>query len=180
MAVYSPGGASGHAGNRHGSGHLHTDGGNRHIQPGCGADFGHQVQVGIIQCERHIAQCLAFLSEFDLSCFLHFLSSETKIPLWRWQRMMIFMLANTICCIITSVLLNVVDYRQVRQTMPALLCIYSSQGVLISFSFSAGWNPKQDQEKVRAGGQRLRQRATQGGRGGATQRGPRRVQVLFC
>uniref|UniRef100_A0A3Q3C6Y6 Lysosomal dipeptide transporter MFSD1 n=1 Tax=Haplochromis burtoni TaxID=8153 RepID=A0A3Q3C6Y6_HAPBU len=41
-------------------------------------------------------------------------SSETKIPLWRWQRMMIFMLANTISCIVTSVLLNVVDHRQVR------------------------------------------------------------------
>lgn len=39
-------------------------------------------------------------------------SSETKIPLWRWQRMMIFMLANTICCIVTSVLLNMVDHRQ--------------------------------------------------------------------
>ncbi|KAK5602923.1 hypothetical protein CRENBAI_019533 [Crenichthys baileyi] len=39
-------------------------------------------------------------------------SSETKIPLWRWQRMMIFMLGNTICCIVTSVLLNVVDHRQ--------------------------------------------------------------------
>uniref|UniRef100_I3KVR6 Lysosomal dipeptide transporter MFSD1 n=1 Tax=Oreochromis niloticus TaxID=8128 RepID=I3KVR6_ORENI len=41
-------------------------------------------------------------------------SSETKIPLWRWQRMMIFMLANTISCIVTSVLLNIVDHRQVR------------------------------------------------------------------
>uniref|UniRef100_A0A668RWZ2 Lysosomal dipeptide transporter MFSD1 n=1 Tax=Oreochromis aureus TaxID=47969 RepID=A0A668RWZ2_OREAU len=39
-------------------------------------------------------------------------SSETKIPLWRWQRMMIFMLANTISCIVTSVLLNIVDHRQ--------------------------------------------------------------------
>ncbi|KAJ7984544.1 hypothetical protein DPEC_G00355900 [Dallia pectoralis] len=39
-------------------------------------------------------------------------SSDTKIPLWRWQQMMIFMLANTIACIVTSVLLNVVDHRQ--------------------------------------------------------------------
>ncbi|XP_037134413.1 major facilitator superfamily domain-containing protein 1 isoform X2 [Syngnathus acus] len=38
--------------------------------------------------------------------------SDTKIPLWRWQRMMIFMLANTIACIVTSVLLNIVDGRQ--------------------------------------------------------------------
>ncbi|KAM9488663.1 lysosomal dipeptide transporter MFSD1 [Clarias gariepinus] len=39
-------------------------------------------------------------------------SSDAKIPLWRWQRMMIFMLANTICCIITSTLLNIIDRRQ--------------------------------------------------------------------
>ncbi|XP_054624053.1 major facilitator superfamily domain-containing protein 1-like isoform X2 [Dunckerocampus dactyliophorus] len=39
-------------------------------------------------------------------------SSDTKIPLWRWQRMMIFMLANIICCIITLGLLNIVDHKQ--------------------------------------------------------------------
>lgn len=39
-------------------------------------------------------------------------SSDAKIPVWRWQRMMIFMLANTIACIVTSVVLNVVDRRQ--------------------------------------------------------------------
>lgn len=39
-------------------------------------------------------------------------SSDVKIPLWRWQYMMIFMLANTISCIITSTILNIVDYRQ--------------------------------------------------------------------
>lgn len=39
-------------------------------------------------------------------------SSEAKIPLWRWQQMMIFMLANTIGCICTSVALNVFDKRQ--------------------------------------------------------------------
>ncbi|KAG1944484.1 major facilitator superfamily domain-containing protein 1 [Pimephales promelas] len=39
-------------------------------------------------------------------------SSDVKIPLWRWQHMMIFMLANTISCIITSGILNIVDYRQ--------------------------------------------------------------------
>ncbi|KAM6951155.1 lysosomal dipeptide transporter MFSD1 [Aplochiton taeniatus] len=39
-------------------------------------------------------------------------SSDAKIPVWRWQRMMIFMLANTIACIITSVVLNIVDHRQ--------------------------------------------------------------------
>ncbi|KAM6054417.1 lysosomal dipeptide transporter MFSD1-like isoform 2-T2 [Chlamydotis macqueenii] len=39
-------------------------------------------------------------------------SSELKIPLWRWQQMMIFMLANTIACIVASVSLNVVDKKQ--------------------------------------------------------------------
>lgn len=39
-------------------------------------------------------------------------SSDVKIPLWRWQYMMIFMLANTIGCIVTSTILNIVDYRQ--------------------------------------------------------------------
>ncbi|KAG8145556.1 hypothetical protein E2320_012075 [Naja naja] len=39
-------------------------------------------------------------------------SSELKIPLWRWQQMMIFMLANTIACIGTSVCLNIVDKKQ--------------------------------------------------------------------
>lgn len=44
-------------------------------------------------------------------------SSLAKIPLWRWQWMMIFMVANTVCCLITSVLLNVVDHRQVRNVL---------------------------------------------------------------
>ncbi|XP_029813789.1 major facilitator superfamily domain-containing protein 1-like isoform X3 [Manacus vitellinus] len=39
-------------------------------------------------------------------------SSELKIPLWRWQQMMIFMLANTVACIIASIGLNVVDKKQ--------------------------------------------------------------------
>ncbi|XP_059835245.1 major facilitator superfamily domain-containing protein 1-like isoform X2 [Hypanus sabinus] len=38
--------------------------------------------------------------------------SDPKIPVWRWQWMLIFMLANTICCFITSVILNIVDTRQ--------------------------------------------------------------------
>lgn len=39
-------------------------------------------------------------------------NSDAKIPLWRWQQMMIFMLANTISCIVTSSILNIVDHRQ--------------------------------------------------------------------
>ncbi|XP_063790708.1 major facilitator superfamily domain-containing protein 1-like isoform X2 [Pseudophryne corroboree] len=39
-------------------------------------------------------------------------SSESKIPLWRWQQMMIFMLANTVACIVTSVTVNIVDRKQ--------------------------------------------------------------------
>lgn len=41
------------------------------------------------------------------------LLSTAKIPLWRWQRMLLFMLANLICCIVTTMLLNLVDHRQV-------------------------------------------------------------------
>ncbi|MCJ8729073.1 hypothetical protein PDJAM_G00012190 [Pangasius djambal] len=39
-------------------------------------------------------------------------NSDVKIPLWRWQRMMIFMLANTIGCIIMSTVLNIIDRRE--------------------------------------------------------------------
>lgn len=38
--------------------------------------------------------------------------SDVKIPVWRWQQVMIFMLANTICCVVVSGLLNIVDSRQ--------------------------------------------------------------------
>nr|XP_020668786.1 major facilitator superfamily domain-containing protein 1-like [Pogona vitticeps] len=39
-------------------------------------------------------------------------SSELKIPLWRWQHMMIFMLANTIACIIVAIGLNIIDKKK--------------------------------------------------------------------
>ncbi|XP_061849938.1 major facilitator superfamily domain-containing protein 1-like isoform X2 [Colius striatus] len=39
-------------------------------------------------------------------------AGELKIPLWRWQQMMIFMLANTAACIVASLSLNVVDTKQ--------------------------------------------------------------------
>uniref|UniRef100_A0A8C5QZE5 Lysosomal dipeptide transporter MFSD1 n=1 Tax=Leptobrachium leishanense TaxID=445787 RepID=A0A8C5QZE5_9ANUR len=52
------------------------------------------------------------LSNLIVGAILGSKSSEDKIPLWRWQRMMIFMLANTIACIATSVTLNVVDKKQ--------------------------------------------------------------------
>jgi len=105
------------------------------------------------------------------------LSSETKIPLWRWQRMMIFMLANTIGCIVTSVVLNIVDHRQVRHPFE-LACEFSQvhQTVAISLSrcarfvdtrFSTGWNSEQDNQEVRAARERLGPRAPQPGRGGA-------------
>ncbi|XP_072916536.1 lysosomal dipeptide transporter MFSD1-like isoform X1 [Hemitrygon akajei] len=38
--------------------------------------------------------------------------SDPKIPVWRWQWTLIFMLANTICCFITSIILNIVDTKQ--------------------------------------------------------------------
>ncbi|XP_035258929.1 major facilitator superfamily domain-containing protein 1 isoform X1 [Anguilla rostrata] len=52
------------------------------------------------------------LSNLIVGQILGTTSSDAKIPLWRWQRMMVFMLANTVSCIVTSVLLNIVDHRQ--------------------------------------------------------------------
>lgn len=49
-----------------------------------------------------------------------FSCSGAEIPLWRWQRMLIFLLANAGGCTITSVLLNVADYRQVRDSTDSL------------------------------------------------------------
>lgn len=40
-------------------------------------------------------------------------SGQLKMPLWHWQQMMIFMLANTIACIVVSVSLKVVEKKQV-------------------------------------------------------------------
>ncbi|KAG2455571.1 major facilitator superfamily domain-containing protein 1 isoform X1 [Polypterus senegalus] len=39
-------------------------------------------------------------------------SSDVKIPLWRWQRMMIFMFANIVACIVSCGALNIVDKQQ--------------------------------------------------------------------
>ncbi|XP_048408495.1 major facilitator superfamily domain-containing protein 1 isoform X2 [Stegostoma tigrinum] len=36
-------------------------------------------------------------------------SRNLKIPLWRWQQVMIFLLANIISCVIASIFLNIVD-----------------------------------------------------------------------
>lgn len=96
-------------------------------------------------------------------------SSETKIPLWRWQRMMIFMLANTICCIVTSVFLNIVDYRQVRHLCAPLYEIRATELTAFHATFSAGRDSEQDNQEVGAGGRRLGAGAAQpeAGRGGA-------------
>ncbi|MBN3274689.1 MFSD1 protein, partial [Polyodon spathula] len=45
-------------------------------------------------------------------------SSAVKIPLERWQEVMLFMLANTIGCIVCSLILNFEDKRQVRKACP--------------------------------------------------------------
>lgn len=127
--------------------------------------------------------CVRNLLTFPVSFF--FLASETKIPLWRWQRMMIFMLANTISCIVTSVLLNVVDHRQVRlptDFLYTILCVSKYVCVCLSISyafvFSTGWYPEQDNEKVR---EWRRQRATQPGREWAKWRwGGWLSQISFC
>uniref|UniRef100_A0A3B3XBM0 Lysosomal dipeptide transporter MFSD1 n=1 Tax=Poecilia mexicana TaxID=48701 RepID=A0A3B3XBM0_9TELE len=93
-------------------------------------------------------------------------SSEAKIPLWRWQRMMIFMLANTVCCIVASLLLNIVDRRQVRhRRRPAdALCFVA----LTAFcpDVPAGRAAEQDDQKVAAGRGRRRARAAHPDAGG--------------
>ncbi|KAM9372522.1 lysosomal dipeptide transporter MFSD1-like [Phaethornis superciliosus] len=52
------------------------------------------------------------LSNLIVGHILGTTSSELKIPLWRWQQMMIFMLANTVACIVSSISLNIVDKKQ--------------------------------------------------------------------
>uniref|UniRef100_A0A8C5R290 Lysosomal dipeptide transporter MFSD1 n=1 Tax=Leptobrachium leishanense TaxID=445787 RepID=A0A8C5R290_9ANUR len=39
-------------------------------------------------------------------------SSEAKIPLWRWQQMIILILVITMACVATSIALNIVDKKQ--------------------------------------------------------------------
>ncbi|XP_075891690.1 lysosomal dipeptide transporter MFSD1-like [Nelusetta ayraudi] len=52
------------------------------------------------------------VSNLIIGAVLGTTSSTAKIPMWRWQRMLLFMLGNLICCIITTALLNLVDHRQ--------------------------------------------------------------------
>lgn len=123
VALYSPGGPSGNSGDSYGSCHLSTDGGNWHIQPCRWPDLGNQVKVELTAAQwwcdvnkltysffsrRSVMACLY------VNCARLLCGSDAKIPLWRWQQMMVFMLANTIACIVTSVVLNIVDHRQVR------------------------------------------------------------------
>ncbi|XP_072416186.1 lysosomal dipeptide transporter MFSD1 [Chiloscyllium punctatum] len=39
-------------------------------------------------------------------------SRSLKIPVWHWQRVMIFLLANIISCVIASIFLNIVDKQE--------------------------------------------------------------------
>lgn len=84
--------------------------------------------------------CAVKMSHHPLGCFaqickrgnpivffcFHF-ASELKIPLWRWQQMMVFMLANTIACIFASVSLNIVDRKQVRIGLLWSICPMEAQ-----------------------------------------------------
>lgn len=78
------------------------------------------------------------------------LCSTTRIPLWRWQRMMIFMMANTVCSIVTSVLLNIVDGKQVRKTRRHLVNI--GNAISVNICSSVGRDPKQDNQKLQLKG----------------------------
>lgn len=106
VAIHLSGGASGCRRNRHWSGKCCPHGWNRDISSDHRIHFRHQEQV--------IMLCAAKLSTtHSLICGLS--SRVGKIPLWRWQWMVIYMLINAFGCIISSVLLNIVDHRQVRQ-----------------------------------------------------------------
>lgn len=68
--------------------------------------------------------------------------------------MMVFMLANMVSCIVTAALLNIVDHRQVRhptEHLYAVLCISCEYSTFIFVFVSAGRDPEQDKQKVRAG-----------------------------
>lgn len=104
--IHQSGGASGHIGICHRSGKRFLYGWDRCILSDHWIHFRHQQQVKVL--------CRVRLSgTHSLICGL--LSRVVKIPLWRWQWMMIYMLINAIGCIISSVLLNIVDHRQARQ-----------------------------------------------------------------
>lgn len=106
MDIHQSGGASGHIGICHRSGSRFLYGWDRCILSDHWIHFRHQQQVKVL--------CRVRLSgTHSLICGL--LSRVVKIPLWRWQWMMIYMLINAIGCIISSVLLNIVDHRQARQ-----------------------------------------------------------------
>lgn len=106
VAIHPSGGASGCRRNRHWSGKCCPHGWNRDVSSDHRIHFRHQEQV--------IMLCAAKLSTtHSLICGLS--SRVAKIPLWRWQWMVIYMLINAFGCIISSVLLNIVDHRQVRQ-----------------------------------------------------------------
>lgn len=106
VAIHPSGGASGYRRNRHWSGKYCPHGWNRDISSDHRIHFRHKRQV--------IMLCAAKLSTtHSLICGLS--SRVVKIPLWRWQWMVIYMLINAFGCIISSVLLNIVDHRQVRQ-----------------------------------------------------------------
>uniref|UniRef100_H3C3X3 Lysosomal dipeptide transporter MFSD1 n=1 Tax=Tetraodon nigroviridis TaxID=99883 RepID=H3C3X3_TETNG len=52
------------------------------------------------------------VSHLIIGAILDTSNRVVKIPLWRWQWMMIYLIINAIGCIISSVLLNIVDHRQ--------------------------------------------------------------------
>uniref|UniRef100_A0A8C5WL40 Lysosomal dipeptide transporter MFSD1 n=1 Tax=Leptobrachium leishanense TaxID=445787 RepID=A0A8C5WL40_9ANUR len=52
------------------------------------------------------------LSNLIVGAILGTKSSDAKIPVWRWQRVMIYMLVNTIVSVAMTVALNIVDRKQ--------------------------------------------------------------------
>lgn len=111
VALPRPHGASGHSGNIYRPDNFHVHVWEWGVQSDHWSTFRNQLWVG----RRSSAQAAASGPGRSVTSTLHSapLLSTAKIPLWRWQRMLLYMLGNLICCIITTVLLNLVDHRQV-------------------------------------------------------------------
>lgn len=134
VALPRPHSASGHSGNIPWPDYFHVHVWERGVQSDLWSDFRNHLEVR----RRPLALAAASGPRCLVTLTLHSvpLLSITKIPLWRWQRMLLFMLGNLICCIVTSVLLNLVDHRQVLH--PAHQWFYgvnANELILISYFF---------------------------------------------
>lgn len=111
VALPRPHGASGHSGNIPWLDNFHVHVWEWGVQSDHRSSFRNHLEVR--RCPT--AQAAVSGPGRSVTSILHSapLLSTAKIPMWRWQRMLLFMLGNLICCIITTALLNLDDHRQV-------------------------------------------------------------------